>query len=140
MTINWEPRLVRLLKPNQVFVFGANDYGEHGGGSAGYAHRAGWAKWGVGAGFQHGPNGMSYGIVTVHRGGEMCSTSLVQIRKNVREFFRFAKAHSALQFIVCPLGENLAGWTREDIEAHVWDRVERFIPPNVCFVRPTVVV
>lgn len=58
ITSNW----IQELKPNEIFVFGSNLEGQHGGGAALLAYRKWGAIWGQGAGLQ----GQTYGIPTMH--------------------------------------------------------------------------
>ena len=55
------PWMIVQLKPNEVFVFGSNVNGYHGGGAALTALQKFGAIWGQGEGLQ----GQSYGIPTM---------------------------------------------------------------------------
>lgn len=52
---------IKTLKPGEVFVFGSNRQGWHGGGAAAMAHMYFGAVWGQGVGLQ----GCSYAIPTM---------------------------------------------------------------------------
>ena len=58
------PEWIDSLKPNEVFVFGSNLAGMHGGGAAMVAHLKFGAVMGQGVGMQ----GQSYAIPTMHGG------------------------------------------------------------------------
>ena len=58
------PERITELGENEVFVFGSNLAGAHGGGAALLAYRKFGAIWGQGVGLQ----GKSYGIPTMHGG------------------------------------------------------------------------
>jgi hypothetical protein len=88
------------LAPNEVFVFGSNLEGMHGGGAAAAAMRFFGAVWGQGVGLQ----GQSYGIPTMHGGIE-------EIRPYVDEFIEFARKHPELTFLVTRIGCGIAGFT-----------------------------
>ena len=60
----YTPERIDSLEPNEVFVFGSNLEGIHGGGAALTAWLKFGAIWGQGAGLQ----GQSYGIPTMHGG------------------------------------------------------------------------
>ena len=62
------PERITELKANEVFVFGSNLAGSHGGGAAALAFRKFGAVWGEGVGLQ----GQSYEVSTQH-GGLPCS-------------------------------------------------------------------
>lgn len=95
---------ITTLKPGEIFVFGSNLEGAHGGGAALLAWQQWGAIWGQGAGLQ----GQAYGIPTMHGGPEA-------IRPYVDEFIRFAQAHPELTFLVTEVGCGIAGFTPQDI-------------------------
>lgn len=68
---------IQELNPGEIFVFGSNLEGAHGGGAALLAFRKWGAIWGQGTGLQ----GQTYGIPTIHGGVE-------EIRPYVDEFIR----------------------------------------------------
>lgn len=92
------------LKPDEIFVFGSNLEGLHGGGSAYLAYRKWGAIWGQGVGLQ----GQTYGIPTMHGGPDA-------IRPYVDEFIKFAQVHPELKFLVTEIGCGIAGFTPEEI-------------------------
>ncbi len=100
----YTPERITELKPNEVFVFGSNLAGAHGGGAALLAFRKFGAIWGQGVGLQ----GQSYGIPTMHGGVEA-------IRPYVDEFVDFAQSHPALTFFVTKIGCGIAGFTPREI-------------------------
>ncbi len=106
------PEFITELQPGEIFVFGSNLQGMHGGGAARIAHRNFGAIMGQGVGLQ----GQSYAIPTMQGGVET-------IRPYVDEFIAFAKAHQELTFFVTRIGCGIAGFTDEEIaplftEAH----------------------
>lgn len=92
------------LKDNEIFVFGSNHEGRHGGGAALLAYRKWGAVWGQGVGLQ----GQCYGIPTMHGGPE-------KIKPYVDEFIEFARNHKELNFLVTEIGCGIAGFSPEDI-------------------------
>ena len=58
------PAWIKELKENEVFVFGSNLRGAHGGGAARVAVECFGAVWGQGVGMQ----GQCYAIPTMHGG------------------------------------------------------------------------
>ena len=58
---------ITTLQPNEIFVFGSNLSGMHGGGAARLAYQKFGAIWGQGVGLQ----GQSYGIPTM-QGARWC--------------------------------------------------------------------
>ena len=98
------PEYITELQPGEIFVFGSNLSGMHGGGAALVALRKFGAIMGQGVGLQ----GQSYAIPTMQGGVET-------IRPYVDEFIAFAKAHPELTFLVTRIGCGIAGFTDEEI-------------------------
>ena len=98
------PEFITELQPNEIFVFGSNLSGMHGGGAALIAYRKFGAIWGKGVGLQ----GQSYGIPTMQGGVET-------IAPYVDEFIAFAREHGELRFLVTRIGCGIAGFDAEDI-------------------------
>lgn len=96
--------------PGQVFVFGSNLSGLHGGGAARAAHQFYGATWGSASGLM----GHSYAIPTVqaHIAGPL---SLEQIAEHVAAFLAFAEANPQTEFLVTRVGCGLAGHQDHDI-------------------------
>lgn len=115
------PEWITELKPNEIFVFGSNLAGAHGGGAARVAMERFGAVWGQGVGLQ----GQSYAIPTMQGGVET-------IKPYVDEFIGFAKVHPEYTFLVTPIGCGIAGFTPQDIAplfAHAMD-VENILLPE----------
>ena len=98
------PEFITSLEPNEIFVFGSNLKGMHGGGAAYIAYRKFGAIMGQGVGLQ----GQSYAIPTMQGGVET-------IRPYVDEFIEFAKQHPELTFLVTRIGCGIAGFTDDEI-------------------------
>ena len=98
------PRWIDSLKENEIFVFGSNLAGMHGGGAARIARLHFGAVMGQGIGLQ----GQSYAIPTMQGGVET-------IRPYVDDFIAYAKHHQELHFLVTPIGCGIAGFEAEDI-------------------------
>ena len=107
-SMNTEKRIsadiINTLKENEIFVFGSNLEGMHGGGAARVAYNKFGAIWGQGVGLQ----GQSYAIPTMHGGVNV-------IKPYVDEFIDFAKSHTELKFLVTRIGCGIAGFTDEEI-------------------------
>jgi hypothetical protein len=98
------PEWIKELAPNEVFVFGSNLGGFHGGGAARAAMNLFGAVWGQGVGLQ----GQSYAIPTMQGGVET-------IKPYVDDFVRFADSRPDLYFYVTRIGCGIAGFRDEDI-------------------------
>ena len=98
------PEWIDTLKDNEIFVFGSNLAGMHGGGAARVARLRFGAVLGNGVGIQ----GQSYAIPTMQGGVET-------IRPYVDDFIAYAQQHPDQQFLVTPIGCGIAGFEPEDI-------------------------
>ena len=98
------PKGIHDLQPGEIFVFGSNLEGMHGGGAARTAMERFGAMIGQGVGLQ----GQSYAIPTMQGGVET-------IRPYVDEFLRFADCHRELTFLVTRIGCGIAGFRDEEI-------------------------
>ena len=98
------PEKISVLKDDEVFVFGSNLAGIHGGGAAWAARMHFGAVMGQGVGLQ----GQSYAIPTMQGGVET-------IRPYVNEFIDFALSHRELFFYVTRIGCGIAGFRDADI-------------------------
>ena len=98
------PQWINDLKENEIFVFGSNLAGMHGGGAARVARLRFGAVMGQGVGLQ----GKSYAIPTMQGGAET-------IQPYVDEFIAYARMNPDKQFLVTPIGCGIAGFEPEDI-------------------------
>lgn len=103
-TLKFIPERINEPKANEIFVFGSNLNGIHGGGAAAVAMREFGAVWGQGIGLQ----GQSYAIPTMQGGVET-------IKPYVDEFIEFAKNNSHYIFLVTRIGRGIAGFHDADI-------------------------
>ncbi len=109
----YTPDYIRTLDDDEVFVFGSNLAGMHGGGAAATACRCFGAIWGQGVGLQ----GQSYAIPTMQGGVET-------VKPYVDEFIDFAKDHPELRFLVTKIGCGIAGFREADIAPLFAEAVE----------------
>ena len=100
----YTPERISKLNPNEIFVFGSNLAGMHGGGAAWIAYERFGAIMGQGVGLQ----GQSYAIPTMQGGVET-------IKPYVDEFIDFAKQHPEYKFLVTKIGCGIAGFREEEI-------------------------
>lgn len=138
--------MIANLESNEVFVFGSNDAGFHGAGTAGIAFRGDgrnnwrqdrafleanaspngsyarigrWACLGVGRGPQRGHEGRSYAIATCKRPGARRSIPLHEIREQIEAMLHVALDDAQSTYLVAPLGAGFAGYTHREMDA-VW--------------------
>lgn len=104
METKYTPEHISSLARNEIFVFGSNLAGRHGGGAAYAAYKKFGAVWGQGVGLF----GQSYAIPTMQGGVDT-------IRPYVDEFIQFAKARPELTFYVTRIGCGIAGFRDADI-------------------------
>ena len=98
------PQYITSLREGEIFVFGSNKEGLHGGGAARIAYEEFGAEWGVGVGM----TGQCYAIPTM-------DGSIDIIRKHVDDFTAYAKEHPELTFLVTCIGCGIAGWCDSEI-------------------------
>lgn len=103
-SIEFTPDFIRTLNENEIFVFGSNLLGQHGGGAARIAHNHFGAEWGIGVGL----TGQCYAIPTMHGGVDA-------IAPYVDEFIEFARNNKDLKFLVTRIGCGIAGFRDEEI-------------------------
>lgn len=104
MDRKYTPEQITSLADNEVFVFGSNIAGSHGGGAARLAYERFGAVWGEGVGL----HGQSYAIPTMQGG-------VGTIKPYVDEFIRFAKENRQLTFFVTRIGCGIAGFRDEEV-------------------------
>lgn len=97
------PPIVRHLEENEIFVFGSNANGYHGGGAAAVAMHSFGAVWGQGEGLQ----GKSYAIPTME--------GLDKLKEAVDRFTDFADQHQEMRFLVTMIGCGSAGYSPKKI-------------------------
>lgn len=115
---SYTPAAISSLKADEIFVFGSNLHGQHGGGAARAAVNKFGAVWGQGVELQ----GQSYAIPTMQGGVET-------IKPYVDQFISFAKEHKNLFFYVTRIGCGIAGFNDSDIAPLFKDAVE---VENIC--------
>lgn len=101
---DFTPEFITELKADEVFVFGSNLAGMHGGGAAYVAFKQFGAVMGCGVGLR----GQSYAIPTMQGGVET-------IKPYVDDFIAFAKEHPELFFYVTRIGCGIAGFRDKEI-------------------------
>lgn len=108
--MRFTPDNIKDLAPDEIFVFGSNLAGHHGGGAARVALDRFGAQWGQGEGIQ----GQSYAIPTMQGGVET-------IKPYVDRFLDLAYEWDQNTFLVTRIGCGIAGFTPEQI-APLFDR------------------
>lgn len=98
------PDRIDSLAENEIFVFGSNLSGFHGGGAAAFAYHHFGAQWGVGEGL----TGHCYAIPTMQGG-------VRTIAPYVDRFVAFARLYPELHFLVTAIGCGIAGFNAAEI-------------------------
>ncbi|MGC5165327.1 A1S_2505 family phage non-structural protein [Luteimicrobium sp. DT211] len=106
------------LADGEVFVFGSNASGAHGGGAARTAYERFGAVWGQG----HGLQGRSYGIDTMSGWDAFVA--------DVRDFLAFAADHPELTFLLTPVGTGIAGWDAARVAPLFTDAPDNVLLPE----------
>jgi hypothetical protein len=97
------PEIITELGDNEVFVFGSNLSGIHGGGAAKQA-----LEWGAVWGNPFGAQGKTYAIPTKDK-NVYTTLPLESIRPYVESFIEYAETRNEI-FLVTELGCGLAGY------------------------------
>jgi len=136
----YTPENITSLKPNEVFVFGANTAGGHGGGTAGLAQRGTttsnytalpigtkgkWSEYGIVDKLMQGTEGKSFGIVTKAatisgtslKIGAKRSVPLRRIEESINALIVEANNHPELKFLVTKFGTNMAGFSEKEMKS-----------------------
>ena len=100
----YTPDFITELNSNEIFVFGSNIRGIHGGGAARIANMKFGAEWGVGEGL----TGQCYALPTMEGGVDY-------IAGKVKNFLVCAKEHPELKFYVTKIACGIAGFTVAEI-------------------------
>lgn len=111
------PDRITSLEKGQIFVFGSNAAGMHGGGAAYTAMQRFGAILGQGDGLQ----GQSYAISTME--------GIDAMRDNINRFIDFARQHPELTFLVTRIGCGIAGYKVGDVAPLFADAVD---VKNIC--------
>lgn len=98
------PNKIASLQNNEIFVFGSNLDGLHGGGAARIAYKMFGAEQGKGVGMQ----GKCYAIPTMHGGVD-------EIKPYVDDFIEFALSNKEYTFLVTRIGCGIAGFSANEI-------------------------
>ena len=98
------PRMITQLREGEIFVFGSNIHGRHGGGAAAIAHARFGAVWGVGEGI----TGQCYALPTMEGGVDY-------IGGKVQNFLACAREHPELKFYVTRIACGIAGFRPAEI-------------------------
>ena len=102
--------MITELKPNQIFVFGSNLAGQHGGGAALQA-----LQWGTVMGISKGLSGQTYAIPTLD--SKLNKLPLRAIRYRLHRLADPATEHQELEFLLTKVGCGIAGFEPEEMES-----------------------
>ena len=109
---------IESLEPGEIFVFGSNGSGAHGGGAARFALDRFGAVWGQSEGLQ----GQSYGIDTM--------SGLGVFEEQAARFVDFARQHPELRFLVTEVGCGIAGYTPDQVAGFFRGAPENVVLPD----------
>ena len=103
--------MITELKPNQIFVFGSNLGGKHGGGAARQALESFGAYYSKGVGRQR----QSYAIPTLDSNLERLPLEIISLY--LWDFDDYAQTHPELEFLLTKIGTGIAGFTPQEMES-----------------------
>ncbi|SFS03874.1 hypothetical protein SAMN04487846_1717 [Microbacterium sp. cf046] len=110
----YTPHDITELAADEVFVFGSNASGHHGGGAA----RVAWQEFGAVWGEGHGLHGRTYAIDTM--------SGPAAFAVDAAAFVSFAEQHPELTFLLTPVGCGIAGYAPDEVAP-----MFATVPPNV---------
>jgi len=99
--------MITELKPNEVFVFGSNLAGEHGGGAARQACNFFGAEWGIGEGL----TGQCYAFPTLDSDRKQLTKD--QLLKSRHKLYSTCNSLPEKTFLLTTVGTGIAGFTNE---------------------------
>lgn len=102
-------QIVTTLKEDEIFVFGSNLMGAHGGGAAFFAQKHFGAKTGVAVGH----TGDCYALPTLSKTYE--KLELEYIQSQVNDLIKHAFIRPRKTYVVTEIGCGIAGFSPEDI-------------------------
>lgn len=111
------PDDLRNLPDGEIFVFGSNAGGQHGGGAARVAARDFGAEWGVGEGM----SGQSYALPTME--------GRAAFEQAAARFVTYAEQHPELTFVLTKVGCGIAGYTEGDVKQWFADAPSNVVKP-----------
>jgi len=104
------PNNIEELKENEVFVFGSNLNGNHGGGAAKYALE----NFGAIEGQREGLQGQSYAFPTLDK--KMKKVKTQSLLESKEKLYQCAKENPTKRFLVTKVGCGIAGFTEEEMK------------------------
>lgn len=111
---------VTELEKNEIFVFGSNKAGQHGGGGAKQAYECFGAKWGLGEGITR----QSYAFPTLDK--DYNKLSKEELKESVVKLYKTAGRNPDKIFLLTAVGQGIAGYEKEFI-----DNLFQFLPSNI---------
>lgn len=103
------PEIIEFLNPNEIFVFGSNLSGMHGGGAAFTAYR----KWGAEFGIGEGLTGQCYALPTMDY--ELNVLPIKYIYDRVNNLFATIRMHPDKTFLITKVACGIAGYSLREI-------------------------
>lgn len=118
--MDYTPESIGNLLPHEIFVFGSNLLGQHGGGAAKIAHEKFGARWGVGMGL----TGQCYAFPTLNEKYEKMEVS--ELKAFVASLKLTAELIPSKLFLLTKVGCGIAGFEESEMKVLFED-----MPPNV---------
>jgi hypothetical protein len=101
--------MITNLRPNEIFVFGSNRAGRHGGGAARLAKQKFGAEEGVGEGL----TGQCYAFPTLTADFQKVSRAELEASRDL--LFSTARKYPGKAFLLTKVGCGIAGFAEEEI-------------------------
>ncbi len=120
------PENITELGPNEVFVFGSNVAGRHGGGAAHVA----WERFGAATGIGEGLVGQSYAFPTIGNDLEMRPVHESMMWESAYRLKRTAQSLPAITFYLTKVGCGIAGFDEDYMKQFFRDMPDNVIKPE----------
>lgn len=103
--------MIKSLKPGEIFVFGSNLRGAHGGGAALQA----WEEFGAEQGIGEGLTGQCYAFPTLKM--NMQKRTFTELNRSRDQLYATAHALPGKTFLLTKVGCGIAGYSESKIKA-----------------------
>lgn len=123
--MEFTPEFISELEPNEVFIFGSNENGNHYGGAARVAFDQFGAKWGTAV----GRSGQTYAIPTLDRDMEKVEPEMLEI--HLEDLAEYVRENPDLKFYLTKIGCGIAGWSVEEVKKIFWRAFGYSQPKNL---------
>lgn len=118
------PEDIDILQPNQIFIFGSNMAGQHGGGAAKKAFDDFGAQWGIGEGLVN----QTYAFPTLDAAYRRVSNT--RLHASRLKLYECAERHPDKEFLLTKVGCGIAGFDEQKMKKLFANAPSNIIKPE----------